>query len=211
MSTLGKLPPSTQKDHLHYGKLKVELNPRLRLSYSLVIEDSLSCKWEPFPIFFDMTPGGLQCRLFVECYDWDPDGSFDLIGEFRCTLGEFVDSKRKHYFINPRKKKYVIFLIFSLVADMVSPFYKNSGSFVLYSATPLNARPPVYAPCAGYTFTFCCKNLARKDLSTLSSDPFLVIRAKSSGGGAGLTQQIATMTLGKLSYQPKAFLSHRPS
>jgi hypothetical protein len=56
---------------------------------------------------------------------------------------------------------------------LLSPFYKNSGTFVLYNAVPLNARPALYAPCAGYTFNFSCKNLSRKDLKTLSSGKFL--------------------------------------
>jgi hypothetical protein len=71
----------------------------------IVCDDTLSPKWKPFPLFFDMIPGGLAGRLLVESYDWDPDGSFDFIGEFRCTLQEFIDAKKKHYFINPKKKK----------------------------------------------------------------------------------------------------------
>jgi hypothetical protein len=76
----------------------------------------------PFPIFLDMVPGGLGGRLFVECYDWDPDGSFDLIGEFRCTLGEFLDGKRKHYFINPKKKKYRSIVCFVVSISLVFVF-----------------------------------------------------------------------------------------
>lgn len=30
----------------------------------------------------------VTCFLQVRCYDWDSDGSHDLIGEFHTTLGE---------------------------------------------------------------------------------------------------------------------------
>jgi hypothetical protein len=146
-----------------------------------VITSSSNPRWTSFPLFFDMIPGGLQGRLLVECYDWDADGGMDLIGEFRCTLQQLTDQRLKQYFINPKKK---------------SPLYKNSGSFVLYSATPVMQRDPIYAPCAGYNISFCAKNLDRKDLNTLSSDPFIVVKAKTIGGSAGITQQINTMTMG---------------
>jgi len=146
-----------------------------------VIDSTCSPKWKEFPLHLDMIPGGLGGRLFVECYDWDPDGSFDFIGEFRCTVAQFIDGKSKLYFVNPKKK---------------SPFYKHSGAFVLHSAKPLTHRDPVYMPCAGYTVNFSAKNLDRKDLKTLSSDPFLVVKARTIGGSAGVTKQMATMTMG---------------
>jgi hypothetical protein len=57
----------------------------------------------------------------------------------------------------------------SILCLLISPFYKNSGSFVLLQATPLSARDAIYSACAGYALTFCCKNLDRKDILTLSS------------------------------------------
>jgi len=145
-----------------------------------VIDSNSNPRWDPFPIFVDMA-GGMNGRLFVECYDWDADGSMDLIGEFRCNLAQFIDQKMRHYFINPRKK---------------SPFYKHSGSFVMFSATPIMEKAPIYANCGGYLITFQAKNLDRKDIKTLSSDPFLRIKAKVNQGSVGITKQLATMTMG---------------
>ena len=62
------------------------------------------------------------CLMQVTCYDWDSDGSHDLIGEFMTNLTEITEAyqsgkKIQWDCINPAKKK--------------KKKYKNSGTIYL--------------------------------------------------------------------------------
>ncbi|CAN8032548.1 unnamed protein product, partial [Ixodes persulcatus] len=52
-----------------------------------VVKNNLSPTWRPCVIKSTTLCSGDPDRpLKVQCYDWDSDGSHDLIGEFSCTL-----------------------------------------------------------------------------------------------------------------------------
>ena len=61
---------------------------------SEVIKNTLNPVWQPFTISASsLGRGEDNCVIKVICYDWDKDGSHDLIGEFTTTLGELLSEK----------------------------------------------------------------------------------------------------------------------
>ena len=95
-------------------------------SYSLVhkteyIKNTLNPVWPPFTISASsLGRGDSSCAIKVICYDWDNDGSHDLIGEFTTTLGELLSEKLLTWeLINPHKAS--------------KKKYKNSGAITISS------------------------------------------------------------------------------
>ena len=95
-------------------------------SYSLVhktdyIKNTLNPVWPPFTISASsLGRGDEKCVIKVMCYDWDKDGSHDLIGEFTTTLGELLSEKLITWdLINPHK--------------VSKKKYKNSGTISISS------------------------------------------------------------------------------
>ena len=95
-------------------------------SYSLVhktdyIKNTLNPVWPPFTISAgSLGRGDDSCAIKVICYDWDRDGSHDLIGEFTTTLGELLSEKLITWdLINPHKAS--------------KKKYKNSGTISISS------------------------------------------------------------------------------
>ena len=95
-------------------------------SYSLVhktevIKNTLNPVWQPFTISASsLGRGEDSCPIKVICYDWDKDGSHDLIGEFTTTLGELLSEKLTTWdLINPKK--------------VSKKKYKNSGTISISS------------------------------------------------------------------------------
>ena len=95
-------------------------------SYSLVhkteyIKNTLNPVWSPFTISASsLGRGDDSCVIKVICYDWDRDGSHDLIGEFTTTLGELLGEKLMTWdLINPQK--------------VSKKKYKNSGTISISS------------------------------------------------------------------------------
>ena len=95
-------------------------------SYSLVhkteyIKNTLNPVWPPFTISASsLGRGDEKCAIKVICYDWDRDGSHDLIGEFSTTLGELLSEKLITWdLINPHK--------------VSKKKYKNSGTISISS------------------------------------------------------------------------------
>ena len=95
-------------------------------SYSLVhkteyIKNTLNPVWPPFTISASsLGRGDNSCVIKVICYDWDRDGSHDLIGEFTTTLGELLGEKLMTWdLINPQK--------------VSKKKYKNSGTISISS------------------------------------------------------------------------------
>ena len=95
-------------------------------SYSLVhkteyIKNTLNPVWPPFTISAgSLGRGDDSCAVKVMCYDWDNDGSHDLIGEFTTTLGELLSEKLLTWeLINPHK--------------VSKKKYKNSGTITISS------------------------------------------------------------------------------
>jgi len=177
---LGKSDPFLviYPDHgRHYNKDDVRPTPLWKTE---VIQNNLNPKWDPVYLWYDQT-GGPTGKLFIECYDYDEDGSMDLIGEFRCTVNDFCDKKySKNVFVHPRKK---------------SPLYKHSGHYLCFESTPLTTKDPKFQPCVGYQLSFGGVGLARMDVLTASSDPYLKIFSHVSAVAA-VTQQMGQMNLG---------------
>ncbi|XP_060559061.1 copine-8-like isoform X2 [Ruditapes philippinarum] len=73
-----------------------------------VIKNTLNPTWKPFSVTARTLCNGDHDRTIkVECYDWDSDGSHDLIGEFTTNLKELVKaptSNTMFQVINPKKK-----------------------------------------------------------------------------------------------------------
>ena len=95
-------------------------------SYSLVhktevLKNTLNPVWPPFTISANsLGRGEDSCPVKVICYDWDNDGSHDLIGEFTTTLGELQSEKLITWdLINPKK--------------VSKKKYKNSGTISISS------------------------------------------------------------------------------
>ena len=88
-----------------------------------VLKNTLDPVWQPFTISASsLGHGDDSCLIKVICYDWDKDGSRDLIGEFTASLDEFMVTQKSvsWYLMNShkaRKKK-----------------YKNSGVIYISSA-----------------------------------------------------------------------------
>lgn len=89
-----------------------------------VIKNTLDPTWRPFTIPVQkLCNGDYNRSLKIECFDWDSDGSHDLIGEFRTTLKELsegVKTGKTYEVINPKKKA-------------KKKGYKNSGMVNLQS------------------------------------------------------------------------------
>lgn len=71
-----------------------------------VIKNNLNPCWKLFSISVTTLCNGDKHRpIQVECFDWDSDGSHDLIGEFQTTLHELLgDSVKSYELINKKKK-----------------------------------------------------------------------------------------------------------
>ncbi|XP_070186631.1 copine-3-like isoform X2 [Littorina saxatilis] len=74
-----------------------------------VVKNNLSPEWQMFSIRMNTLCGGDRSRpILFEVYDWDGDGSHDLIGGFETTLDEMLkarDSEVKWPCINQKKKE----------------------------------------------------------------------------------------------------------
>ncbi|RXG67368.1 Synaptotagmin-3 [Armadillidium vulgare] len=86
-----------------------------------VIKKNLNPNWKQIIIPARTLCGGDENRpIKFECFDWDADGSHDLIGEFQTNLKALKEgsgSQNVYTFINPKKQK--------------KSGYKGSGKFIL--------------------------------------------------------------------------------
>ncbi|XP_072026365.1 copine-8-like isoform X2 [Amphiura filiformis] len=72
---------------------------------SEVIKNTLDPQWRPFAVMVRaLCNGDYDRTIKVECYDWDSDGSHDLIGEFTTNMRQFAEGKGSFELINPKKK-----------------------------------------------------------------------------------------------------------
>ena len=70
-----------------------------------VVKNTLNPVWQPFTISASsLGRGEDSCAIKVICYDWDNDGSHDLIGEFTTTLGELLSQKLSSWDLINRNK-----------------------------------------------------------------------------------------------------------
>lgn len=103
---------------------------------SEVIKNTLNPTWQPFTIRLDQLSGGDDDRTIkVECYDWDWDGSHDLIGEFYTdvrTLSKGPGLENKYELINPKKKAEKKNYTNSGVVELVSFAIREEFTFLDY-------------------------------------------------------------------------------
>ncbi|KAK3612048.1 hypothetical protein CHS0354_021732 [Potamilus streckersoni] len=88
-----------------------------------VIKNTLSPTWAPFTIpVRTLCSGDYNRTIKVECYDWDSDGTHDIIGEFLTNLRDLSKGASGNSFdvINPQKKG-------------KKKGYKNSGECTILS------------------------------------------------------------------------------
>ncbi|KAK3085627.1 hypothetical protein FSP39_006429 [Pinctada imbricata] len=76
-----------------------------------VIKDTLNPTWRPFELpVHTMCSGDKDKNIKFVVYDWDSDGSHDLIGDFETTINKLCSQEQTSYpCINPKKvgkKKY---------------------------------------------------------------------------------------------------------
>ncbi|CAH1780422.1 unnamed protein product [Owenia fusiformis] len=70
-----------------------------------VVDNNLNPQWKPFELPIRTLCGGHYDKVIkVICYDYDDDGSHDLIGEFSTKLSEMIDCPKSWDCINPKKK-----------------------------------------------------------------------------------------------------------
>uniref|UniRef100_A0A8C3ART9 Copine III n=1 Tax=Cyclopterus lumpus TaxID=8103 RepID=A0A8C3ART9_CYCLU len=75
-----------------------------------VVNNNLNPTWKPFRIPLQSLCGGdLEKPIKVECYDYDNDGSHDLIGSFETTMTRFQQASRtspaEFECVNSKKKQ----------------------------------------------------------------------------------------------------------
>lgn len=87
-----------------------------------VIKNNLNPSWKAFKVaLHSLCDGDLQRPVKVECYDYDNDGSHDLIGSFETTVAKFQEASQSGAAfdcINPKKKQ-------------KKKSYKNSGTVLI--------------------------------------------------------------------------------
>ncbi|XP_070574853.1 copine-3-like [Ptychodera flava] len=74
-----------------------------------VIKNNQNPTWKPFKISVQsLCNGDYEKKIKVICYDWDSDGSHDLIGEFFTSVQELIDNADRQFdwqCIHPKKQK----------------------------------------------------------------------------------------------------------
>lgn len=75
-----------------------------------VIKNNLNPTWHPFSLTTQALCNNDKSRpIQIDCYDWDSDGSHDLIGSCTMTLAEMMEagsgSEVEKPCVNPKKKK----------------------------------------------------------------------------------------------------------
>ena len=86
-----------------------------------VVKNTLNPQWKSLKLTLQTLCNGDKYRpIKIECYDWDSNGSNDLIGQFEMTINDLVENKRTFELINYEKKK-------------KKKNYKNSGKIEFLS------------------------------------------------------------------------------
>lgn len=142
---------------------------------------SATPKWQPVEIDTLWT-GGMSQPFTLAVYDWDRDGTDDLVGAVQVSMSALLapDAPRSFTLINSTKRKS------SLLGKI--GLYRNAGTLVVENIEeilPSPDQPPSMfddEEFQSFRFTFECKNLKRMDGLFGKSDPFVVIRAASAGG-----------------------------
>ena len=83
----------------------------IKLYRSEVIKKNCSPSWQSFELATSGV-GGLDTIFTINCYDWDADGSHDLIGRVTTTLRDFTFGPFDIALINPEKQGKYVFILF---------------------------------------------------------------------------------------------------
>jgi len=117
------------------------------------IKSNLNPVWQPLYISPNLT-SGYETSLVVQVWDFDGDGTHDLIGEAQTSLRQLIQEGQQLLLKNKKSEK------------------KNSGMFFVRQVTaipPVNEQTPVRV-----TLSFKAQRLDNKDLLS-KSDPYLKI------------------------------------
>jgi C2 domain len=128
------------------------------------ISKNLNPTWAPLTIDLELT-GGLDAPVTIVCYDFDSDGTHDLIGQCRTTLKELMVKDPQVPLIDDAK--------------VGKTLYRNSGVLRVsnFREIPMGGPPPRKPP--AYDMNLSARKLARMDAMGLGkADPFLVISAR---------------------------------
>lgn len=145
---------------------------------------SATPKWQPVEIDTLLT-GGMSQPFTLAVYDWDHDGTNDLVGAVQVSISALLapDAPRTFTLINSTKRKS------SLLGKI--GLYRNAGTLVVENVEEVLLSPDqppsvfddeAFQAFQAFRFTFECKNLKRMDGLLGKSDPFVVIRSASAGG-----------------------------
>eukprot|EP01107_Rhizomastix_libera_P013627 TRINITY_DN380_c0_g1_i11.p1 TRINITY_DN380_c0_g1~~TRINITY_DN380_c0_g1_i11.p1 ORF type:complete len:609 (+),score=194.81 TRINITY_DN380_c0_g1_i11:38-1828(+) len=122
---------------------------------------TLDPTWEPF-VFESRLCGGSNCPMTISVYDWDENGTHDIIGSFTCTFADLMVEGAVFPVINHHKKENV-------------PFYKNSGLFKVKSAKPSTVIPVDELTIQAVVLGLGGHDLASRDTFS-KSDPFVQLK-----------------------------------
>ncbi|XP_033110613.1 copine-8-like [Anneissia japonica] len=71
-----------------------------------VIKNTLDPTWRPFSLMVrKICNGDYDRSIKIECYDYDSDGSHDLIGEFTTNMRQLSEGSKRFELIHPKKKE----------------------------------------------------------------------------------------------------------
>lgn len=131
------------------------------LGWTQFIKNTLNPFWPPFEVKASILGGSDETRrIKVSCFDWDADGSHDLIGVFFTSLSELGSGKAKLSWdlINEKKRA-------------KKKGYKNSGVVhctVEVSETHSSAPTNLLCVCCAWmcsgTCTICCSYIFDGDV-----------------------------------------------
>ncbi|KAH3758188.1 hypothetical protein Pelo_9897 [Pelomyxa schiedti] len=98
--------------------------------YNVEIDaDEVNPSWEPFELSPDRV-AGWDTPFIVNCYNWDKDGTHDLIGRFTSTMREWLFSPHTE----------------CLKPEIPIPLFKSAGGFIVSKSVLLSTATPFILP-----------------------------------------------------------------
>jgi len=115
---------------LIFYRHSIEDNHYVSVHKTEVIKNNLNPHWKPFTLqLVTLCNGDKHRPIKIECYDWDSDGSHDLIGVCETTVDEMTRNMSTPMpLINPKKKK---------------KGYKNSGQLQIVNIS-IESQPSFF-------------------------------------------------------------------
>eukprot|EP00211_Chloroparvula_japonica_P004627 CAMPEP_0119121700 /NCGR_PEP_ID=MMETSP1310-20130426/2208_1 /TAXON_ID=464262 /ORGANISM="Genus nov. species nov., Strain RCC2339" /LENGTH=691 /DNA_ID=CAMNT_0007111277 /DNA_START=56 /DNA_END=2128 /DNA_ORIENTATION=+ len=138
--------------------------PKVEVAKSEVIKKTLAPDWSKFEVRASEA-GGMDAKLLWSVYDWDADGTHDLIGTFKASLNEVM--KKKRWQLTGAGKK----------------AGKVTGEVTFSKVEPRQAAPKTLP--RALKIQFAATKLDNKDSGRGKSDPYLLITRKDPGAKPG--------------------------